>query len=407
MTKQEYLNQLKAALASYPQDFQAELLEAFEAHFQEGLDAGMREEEVVDTLGSIDEVMETVRMMNQEREEIHTDDPTQAIKNNVNSLARELKDLTRNIGDVVNSALTDTVSKEASFRFSEGGIIDTIGEKVLQTFSSNARIIEVHGNLDVVLSPGDTIQMNFNPYRNVFSKYSSQIEIENEDDRVVFSVGNGGSGQLKLTIPETVEEIHLKLIGGNAKVERINLTDLSIEGASTEMYVRACSGNNLSLSSRSGDIFVADSQFLSIRATSYSGDVDLTSIKGNLVAESVSGDVSVMEHEGDLLTCKSVSGDVDIDESKAITKEASSTSGDIEIKETGVPDSIQAKSISGDVRIYLVNDDVHAILTSLSGDVSFPNNLPYSKEQRNTYIIGDGHANIDASTVSGDITLDI
>ena len=407
MTKQEYLNQLKAALTSYPEDFQAELLEAFESHFQEGLDAGLREEEVIDTLGSIDEVMETVRMMNNEREEINYANPTQAIKDNMNSLARDLKDLTRNITDVVNSTISDTISKQGSFRFSEGGIIDTIGEKVLQTFAGDARVIEIKGNLDVILTPGDTIQMNFSPYRNVFSKYSSQIEIEEKDDTVIFSVGNGGSGELKLTLPESVEEIHLKLVGGDAKAEHLHLTDLSLEGASTDVYLESCSGNTLSLSTKSGDIYVDDCSFPSITATSYSGDVDLKNIKGNLSAESVSGDVSVIQHEGQLLSCKSVSGDIDIDESTAFSKEASSTSGCVEIKEIGMPDSIHAKSVSGDVDITLVSDDIHAVLTSLSGDVNFPNHLSYQKEPRNTYIVGDGHTEIEASTISGDITLRI
>ena len=43
MTKQEYIKQLKHGLSRYPQDFQNDILDAFEEHFAAGLASGQTE----------------------------------------------------------------------------------------------------------------------------------------------------------------------------------------------------------------------------------------------------------------------------------------------------------------------------------------------------------------------------
>ena len=54
MNKQEYLSALRERLSNYSPAFIDEITEAFEEHFIEGESEGLSEEEVIDTLGSVD-----------------------------------------------------------------------------------------------------------------------------------------------------------------------------------------------------------------------------------------------------------------------------------------------------------------------------------------------------------------
>jgi uncharacterized membrane protein len=66
MTKQEYLNALRRSLYGYPEDFRKDIIDAFEGHFLEGFAQGQTEEEIVENLGTVEEVMENIHMMNGE-----------------------------------------------------------------------------------------------------------------------------------------------------------------------------------------------------------------------------------------------------------------------------------------------------------------------------------------------------
>ena len=49
------------------------ILDAFEAHFQEGISEGRSEEEIMNDLGTIDDVLENIHMMGGEKETVHKD----------------------------------------------------------------------------------------------------------------------------------------------------------------------------------------------------------------------------------------------------------------------------------------------------------------------------------------------
>ena len=71
MTKNEYLAALNQALANYSPSFKKDILDAFEAHFQEGISEGRSEEEIMNDLGTIDDVIENIHMMGGEKETVH------------------------------------------------------------------------------------------------------------------------------------------------------------------------------------------------------------------------------------------------------------------------------------------------------------------------------------------------
>ena len=59
----KYLAALNQALANYSPSFKKDILDAFEAHFQEGISEGRSEEEIMNDLGTIDDVIENIHMM--------------------------------------------------------------------------------------------------------------------------------------------------------------------------------------------------------------------------------------------------------------------------------------------------------------------------------------------------------
>ena len=58
MTKSEYLSALKDKLESFNMELQQEIMEDYEQHFAEGLAAGKSEDEIIEELGSIEDMIQ-------------------------------------------------------------------------------------------------------------------------------------------------------------------------------------------------------------------------------------------------------------------------------------------------------------------------------------------------------------
>ncbi len=130
--------------------------------------------------------------------------------------------------------------------------------------------------------------------------------------------------------------------------------------------------------------------------SSVSGDVQVSSVKGELHAKSVSGDVSVKGAAG-AVNAASVSGDVEV--------EIQSLEG------TDGAGSMEFNSVSGDVDVKLPgNLDADVKMSTLSGDLKtdFPLQVEEKKHGPGRSAngrLGNGSRNLKLSTVSGDINL--
>ena len=60
MNRQEYMAALEKALAPYDDELRKEIMDDFEDHFVYGLRSGHSEEEIITSLGSIDEVLRNI-----------------------------------------------------------------------------------------------------------------------------------------------------------------------------------------------------------------------------------------------------------------------------------------------------------------------------------------------------------
>ena len=398
MTKQEYLNALKERLRSYPLDFQKEICEAFEGHFEEGLSAGESEEEIIDSLGTVDEVMENIRMMHIGKDTY--EDRVDELRSNMTSLSSSLRDtilgVTNLVSDSVNSALRNmNETYEAYENAGKDGFIDLSAGTAL-------RIRGNSGALDVFIEPGERLEYHFEPTKSLFSSVIANLRISENEHRI--SMESDGSAHLYIKVPEQIREIDLSLTSGDVEIEGLNTEYLSGKTVSGDWEIEHSSFENLNVSSKSGDIDITDTSSRIMELSTISGDLSIEHTSGNLRASTSSGDIEADNHRGDLVSIETISGDLEANLT-ASEIELLSVSGDIELASDGRIAAISANTTSGDIFAEIEDTDYTAQVSSLSGSVTNRTRLPYAKRSKREWIVGDGLATVFLKSVSGDVRI--
>lgn len=151
----------------------------------------------------------------------------------------------------------------------------------------------------------------------------------------------------------------------------------------------------------------------SVYAHSVSGDIKITSIRGEVRADSVSGNVTAVFAPGATLV-RSVSGDVKVSGvSNQDALRASSISGNVTVSGAKVR-SLDADSISGEIHLVDVTCD-RAIAKSISGSINFDGPLAKGGRYEFKSHSGDIHLavastsgfEVSASTFSGNVRSDL
>ncbi len=403
MTKQEYLRSLRLRLQDYSEEFQKDILDAFEGHFQEGLNAGQTEEEVMESLGTVDEVAENIRMMNPpERERM---DSADELRKNITDLSRSIRDTLFTVGDIVtdsmNSAFTDSKREGYSKEYKKSAERGTVNGDI-RTLIINSK----GGSHDIVIEPGESLDYIFEPGRSLFSKTAAALTVGTEEDSAVF-VMNSGTARLKLTVPESIREIGFDLAGGDLYIDDIHTGFISGKTASGDIELNRVSAERVDVRSFSGDIRMEECVYDDAFAKSHSGDIQLRRCRGRIDAECLSGDIDIDRHTAHKIVCSLVSGDADIAgdiESAAIK----TVSGDIEFATAMQIALVRLTSQSGDIDATIDIPDYHASLSSLSGDVDIdlPDDVPVKMNGRDDFTAGEGNGVLYIDTKSGDIRVD-
>lgn len=375
MTKQEYLLDLKEALSSYPEDFKEEILEAFEAHFQDALDSGLSEDQAIDELGSIDEVMENIRMMNGDLDTIaRTSDPRDIIKENMSALQKNIKEITKSISEVVNQNIDISFSTR----------VNDLKDRIKSNFNFEVRErLVIDGNFDILMKDGNTLSCDFSPHNSIFTKIIPDLQFSSDDTTTYISLNEGG-GELELTIPKDVKEIVINSRSGDVEVNNLRLESIDINSNSGDYYLSNVDASTIVLKTKSGDIELRNVASLKLNASSISGDLSVRGSIQDILAVSTSGDIDVTSQNTSSLITKSVSGDIDIDVVGSYGKvEGYTVSGDIDMKVPNKDMTLYANTISGDIDIY----------------------ADYRNPTKSQYIIGEGKAEVSLETKTGDITV--
>ncbi|HNP16399.1 MAG: DUF4097 family beta strand repeat protein [Salinibacterium sp.] len=143
------------------------------------------------------------------------------------------------------------------------------------------------------------------------------------------------------------------------------------------------------------------------KISTVSGDIVIDNVYGDLELNSVSGEISVRNHYGNI-TSKTVSGDLTA--SGEIMKLSSNgVSGDVFLDFTGIPDSANVKTVSGDITLRLeAGVPAQYKVTTVSGKLQLDDSEISGVRGQYTGKHGDLHGQwleFSASTVSGDVAV--
>lgn len=398
MTKNEYLNALKERLRNYPFDLRKEVLDAFEGHFEEGLNSGETEEEIIESLGTVDEVMENIRMMQLGEERRY--DSSEELRNGINQLSSSLKNtilgVTSFVSDTVNNAVKDfNDTLEAEKKAEAEGFIEVKEGTVL-------RIKGNTGALDIFLENGNRLEYHFEPTLSLFSNTVANLRLSENEHRITME--STASAHLHIKVPEEIESIDIALASGDVEIDNLNTGDLMIRTISGDIEIDKAAFQRLSINSKSGDIDIDSTSFANADLSTMSGDITLSKTEGNLKADTASGDLEADEHRGDLVYLEAVSGDISAN-LIASEIELVSVSGDLEFMSDGRIESVSARTTSGDITAEIKDHDYTAVLSTLSGSLSNDTELERIKRSRREWTVGNGLASVYLKSSSGDVSL--
>ena len=453
MTKEQYINGLKKGLKRYPTSFQNDILEAFEEHFQSGLEAGHSEEDVMKSLGTIEEVLQNIKEMDdtpvtlvdlkphhEEYDEDEDDDDDsykKKYKNKKPSFHFEFDDddFSDSIGNAMKSLVKSEIVRELKESFKdlknlkphkppkppkhfEFTTHEDDEEEAIQGPTSfegfaNIEVNAANTSCDIEVYPADNADFIFKQGRGIFTSAAPKLVTSIDGDTFRFVIVSQGSmnimsqsSKLTLLIPTDVTKLAINVTSGDIDITGTTLDHLDVINTSGDVSLKSLNSPYVKIRSVSGDIdaMALNGQDVTIKTTS--GDVDANDIQAeNLELHSVSGDVSSRNLVSDDFACSSTSGDVEV-EGVLRNSYISSVSGDVDAV---IEDEIvycEIGTTSGDVDLDVKDqEDICIYVKTMSGDIRNRTGLASTKESKHSARIGEGTNQIEIKTLSGDVVI--
>lgn len=401
MTKNEYLAALNQALANYSPNFKKDILDAFEAHFQEGISEGRSEEEIMNDLGTIDDVIENIHMMGGEKETVHKEQKNKDYEVLKEGLSTAFHAFTRIADEALGHAKDFTANmnrkKNTAHYYSEPQS-ETLPSSVVKLVIHSETLMS---SLDIKLEKGNELHYEFTQSHSIFTNpISDGIRCEVSDTTGKILVN--GSGNLTVQIPDGVTTITMEAPAGDVDINDIKLDEFECHNTSGDITLNRVEMKRADFKMMAGDLDISDSTFDEIGMQLSCGDVDLTNTTGNLYANLSAGDIDIQKHAADVIQISATAGDIDMEVSSP-NIEVKSTAGDIDLNVHGDIHSIKVTSTAGDIDMTTDSKDYQASLSTNFGDVDFDDDLPYQKLHGKKYIVGNGKGEILIKTNAGDI----
>ncbi len=136
---------------------------------------------------------------------------------------------------------------------------------------------------------------------------------------------------------------------------------------------------------------------------SASGVLRVDAVRGELIAESVSGDIGVRIDGSIGLVLKTVSGDVEVEDGRVERLKLSTTSGDVRLTSELGPGPHAIATVSGDVTLFS-DRGLRITAVTVAGDLR--SELPHTSQGgpgRRSLVAGDGSTELQFRSVSGDL----
>lgn len=256
------------------------------------------------------------------------------------------------------------------------------GRFALRVTSSEVELRAVPGNVARV-----TVEFEM--------RAGSDEEADRIFEQVKFRV-DAGEGHLEVGEPRRGEH-------GIDAITRL----LGFGSSHVEAIVRAevPAGVDLAFQGVSGDATV--SGFMGTqRYQTVSGDLVIEGVGGTIQVRGVSGDISIRAEEPLALDLNTVSGDVSASAPRLDGARVVTVSGDIELEGELAPNEThRVETVSGDLSLGAIGGLVLEV-RGLSSEthISLPHRSEGSRDRRR-YVIGDGAASLQFSSMSGDASV--
>lgn len=186
--------------------------------------------------------------------------------------------------------------------------------------------------------------------------------------------------------------------------EDLALEDITIRTASAGIDAGGLTAETLRVTTTSGDMNI-DCAAEDIELNGVSGSIQLNQRDNSdeIRIDTTSGDIHTNLSHAETVNIASVSGRITVKGTSTDALSAKTTSGDVSCALEAVPPECDFHSVSGAIALRLPqNAEFTARVHSTSGD--FESDFALEKDGR-TYICGNGGADMEISTTSGDISI--
>lgn len=416
MNKQEYMYNLFEALRPFEEEVRDEIISDYEEHFSMGIAAGKTEEQIVEELGSIDELIADLNELKGGKKASKEGNAWNFDgKEFAEGAEKFAKGVANFFGSFVGKATNG--AEKMGETFADG--FSNVAEKVFEKSNEFAKEVsdgfraargeepkgEESQNLgeDVVLDVDDIDNIKVeSDCGNIFVKKS-------EDDKLHITYKNYGTPNQVLAYKFTCYKqdngtVYAKAAKqiGNANFFR------ALVSPKIEIFVDIPEElDSIVLSTASGEIQAEEISADSIKINDVSGKVSLTLAEADSInINNVSGTINVANCKCDQFVGKTVSGSINAGV-QADEVKLSTTSGAIHLSGSEF-DNIKCSSVSGSIHIAIEDGTgFNASASSTSGSINLSCGESHIKGSRSgNYVMGDGGTKINASSVSGSVTIE-
>ena len=302
--------------------------------------------------------------------------------------------------------MKEEMIKKIEKLYMEGKISEEVKEKLLKEIEG----IEEEKYEEKFKGSFKDVELNF-----IFE----DLEIEGSENvsDITFERGKEGvtveENKDRLVIKSKSKGIHIDIFGfkigediytENVKIIVPSNINLFINNISGDIDVKNINGN-VKLKTISGDIKLEDIKG-DVDCYTLSGDIRINNISGEFNIVSKTGDINIdnIEKEG---VIKTYSGDLEIKDGNFEKILLSTFSGDQRVDNVNINDSMEIKTMSGDIDIDLLTKDIRILIETKSGEGKINYEGKITNIDRGEISFGDGSKKLFVKTISGDINIDI
>ncbi len=465
MNKHEYLSSLKDALKNIDISVMEEIVSDYEEHFQVGKEHGKTEEEICESLGSIEDLVKEINEVyntgSQEHQEHNEEDYSAAHEHSTHSTGESqdtdkgnihntIDNILNSASDAINQAFN--VASEAINKVDVNEISNILKSSLdnaashLNDLSDNYFSKNYH-SFDMENMNAETYQDNITKSYDNFESGNQKLNIvvdgicadirvgKSTNDKINIHYENNGNERQKQkysfysfmegnTIYAGVRVVGRSVFMFNLNAYAIvihievpeNIGVIDLKTANGDISIIDVAPDLIYAQTSSGDISSSRVNADELKIKSASGDLQIDDINGlKIITETISGDIDAKNIAAKKLLLKSISGDIDADNTKADIIDYRSLSGSLKITSLKAGEC-QIKSTSGDVELRDSTMN-YADISSVSGDIELSNiagenlkvkstsgNVEFDANVRKCYAIsrsGSVKANL-----SGDVVLE-